>query len=287
MINPYEAPISAALRAMTGARPSGALSVEADEGMIGFSGAFEGGLLRRKTFDTTQLPDELPELFSQSYDWSKTQRGGPWYTCTVSADPRAGFSYAYDWQGDAIGDLSRLTKSVNGGVPGFILRTRFDRELLALVDDHEISTAILYFVPAELARGRTVAPELFQLYAVVDWQGDTNNGSLNQYFARAHDPYGGLDRAELYPATLQGLALIGHADAAALFRESLSVYAHFHPRVEQVRARLGLPTISSPEDSNAINAYWDVEATLNDLIVAHVREHIDRLVVAPVESGPA
>ncbi len=166
---------------------------------------------------------------------------------------------------------------MHGGLPSFILRARFDREIIANVKDHEISDAIMRFVPSEIERGGTVEPELLGLYGTVDWQSDSNNGSLNQYFARRRDPYGGLDRSLLYPATLKGLELIGHAPAAKLFRESISTYSHFHPWVENVREQLGIPKISSPDDSNVVSEYWDVEETLDQLRTAYVRKNIDQL----------
>jgi hypothetical protein len=279
MKHPHEPRLLALLLAQVGTRPRGEIVIDADDGVLSTTGFVESGLLRRSRRDAGDLwTPEMSSTVFDAYEASKASSEGAWYRCRVLVTSASEVAFSYFHQREALKDIAGIPRDSLGSLPGFVFRARFDRELLALIDDGDISTAILYFVPAELARGGAVSEELLSLYATVDWQGDTNNGSLNQYFARAQDPYGGLDRARLYGATLAGLELIGHDEAVALFREALAAYSEFHERVDAVREQLGIARLPSGVESDVINAYWDIERQVETVRAAYVRANLGMLV---------
>ena len=274
---PHEVAISASILAAVGDQPYGQFLVDADDGSIGATGSIESGWPARTVIGVHNLPDGFLDLLRKSFDASKEQSQGPWYHCKIHVHHDRAVSYQYSWQGAPYSSLSDIQRNSRGGFPSFILRSRFDKELISQLDDIDASTAILFYVPASIKRGIFVPQTLLDLYATIDWQGDSNNGSLNQYFSRDRDPYGGLDRAELYPATLRGLESIGHTEAAKLFREALSVYSHFYERVDLARTQIGIPSIQSSDDSDVLNNYWSVEKALDKLRADYVRSHIEQL----------
>lgn len=274
MGQPFESEISKCISSVLGAKPAGTLVVDADEGDVGTSGSFESGFLRRTRIDVLGLPDDLYELIEKAHEASKAHPGGPWYRCEISVDPREGFKFNYFWLADALMDLNSIPRGSLGGLPGGVLRARFDGQVIARLEDHEISGAILGFVASERSAGNTVRPTLLDLYGVADWHGDSNNGSLNQYFARTRDPYGGLERSELYGATLRGLEAIKHVRAVAHFREALAVYAHIYDRVSDACERLEVASIGHPEELPVVDDYWVIEKQIHSLISAYVRANV-------------
>lgn len=277
MSQSFESELSQCIHSALGARPSGTLVIDADDGCIGTSGGFESGIFRRKRVDVTGLPDNFHDLIEKSYEASKANPKGPWYRCEIAIQPRQGFHFTYFWLADALKDINSIPKGILGGLPGGVLRARFDAEVLERLEDHEISGAILAYVPSMSRAGHNVSSKLMDLYGVADWHGDSNNGSLNQYFARTLDPYSGFDRASLYGATLRGLEAIGHTEGLQHFSKALAVYSHLYERVDAVRKSLDIAAVSGPDEHPVVDDYWDIEPRIQSLLANHVRANVVEL----------
>ena len=260
--------MSKALSAALGAKSSALVVVEVEDECVTSTGDLESG-----------LPGDLIDVVLDAYEESKSDPSGPWYRCEIAFTRSGGFSFRYFWLADALANIEAVPPGSVGGLPAVLLRSRFDDKVLCRLDDYQIADALISFVPASIDRGDKVNARLVQLYAVSDWQGDSNNGSLNQYFSRSRDPYGGLDRELLYDSTLRGLELIGFRKAADHFREAIAAYAHLYDRVENARRRLGIEPLADAKASQVVDEYWDVEAQLTQFLAAYVRSHINELSV--------
>lgn len=273
MNRPFEIAASKVLASSLASLPSVLVVLEVDDGCVSSSGDFASG-----------LPSEMIDLVLDAYEQSKSDPSGPWYRCEIAFTQKDGFAFRYFWLADALANLDSVPPSRIGGLPAVLLRARLDDKVLSKLEDYQVSDALISFVPASIQRGGPVNARLIQLYAVADWHGDSNNGSLNQYFSRSRDPYGGLDREPLYDATLRGLELIGYRKAADHFREAIATYSQFYDRVENARNRLGIEPLADPTRSQVVDEYWDVETQLDQFLVAYVRSHINELSVAQIDT---
>jgi hypothetical protein len=278
-----ELQISDLLRAtITGAKPVGFIKCEAGEGTAGFTGGIKTGLLRRRK-DICKLLNESPEcelslsdLLLELREASRTESGGPWYRCNIHVDGTR-IAFQYFWENAQFTSVAELEPSIDGRVPHFVFERRFDRALVQDLTDFDVNTNLFFYAPARIKAGKPVTASLLEVFATQEWQSDVNNGAMNQYFGRDHEPMTGLLRSSMYGATYRGLLRIGHAEAAALFAESISSYAHFYPRVEAARAELGFPAVPKQEQSDAMSRYYALERSLDPARVRYIREHIVEL----------
>lgn len=271
------------LSAMPGANPKGLVRCSAEEGVTAYTGEVEAGLLRRKRHDVAGLLEQvrgdepdLSELLGDLREASRTRPHGPWYRCNVHVDGRA-ITFEYFWENGPYSSVKELEPDLHGSVPSFVYQRRFDRALVDELADHEVTSCLLPYVPARVGAGKPLTEPLLEVYATLEWQTDVDNGALEQYFAREHEPMTGLPRSSLYLPTHSGLLRVGHTEAAALFAESIALYAHFHPRVEAARREMGIPAVPAQEESDIMERFDVLAQSLEAARVAYVREHVEEL----------
>jgi len=240
----------------------GTIAVYLDEGLGGTS--FK--LIRRRRFrkdkriDSLKLKGANPSLSSLL---GKLRAGpdksrGPAYHCRIElAGENVSFHYWYE--ADAIADRGTIQRNIVNTTPAFLYDHLSFEELLDLVDGaYELDDLIDTYVSRRLSGAKTVPELLLDLYALLDWQGDMDNGSVNQFFARNTDLAGHLKREDLYPRIDRALATIGHQAGRAYFRESIALFAHFFPRVEAAREALGIRAVPRQEQSDIASRYHEV-----------------------------
>lgn len=270
---------------MPGPQPKGLIKCEAGSGSTGYSGSIEAGAAAtRKKLDFSEILNALPskglefsDLLLDLRELSKREPDGPWYRCNIRIDgSRVAFDYF--WQGAPFSLVRELEPNIHGTVPHFVFEQRFDRDLVEQLSDFDLNQSLFLYVPAQLNAGRTVPPPLLEIFAMVDWLSDVNNGTMDQYFAREYEGFTGrLARAELYEKTWHGLQRIGHEAGAALFAESIALYAHFHSRVEKARTEMGIPAVARQEKSDIMSRYYGMLDSIEAANVAYIRQHIGEL----------
>lgn len=179
-----------------------------------------------------------------------------------------------------LGSLNELALDENESVPSYVYRQRFDASLVAELSDFEVNAGIATHVQDRLAAGRPVSTALLELFATIDWEGDVNNGGLDQYFARRHSDISGRARGELYPLVHAGLQRIGAIEAAALFAEAIALHAHFHPEVEAARVAMGIAALTRRDESDIGGRYYRFQPELDGLRATWLRRHPEALEVA-------
>ena len=271
-----------------GPRPVGVIRAHAEHGAVGFRGAVEVGDQARRVVDfaspdfraahdgETGLIDLLEELRTASI----ASAPGPWYYVIISARPDDAIEFEYFLERTPLASIADLKLEQYDHVPAHVFRQRFDAALVAELSDFEVNAGIAAHVADRIDAGSPVSPVLLELFATIDWEGDVNNGGMDQYFARRHSDYSGAPRREYYPLVHAGLLRIGADAAAALFAESIALYAHFHPEVEQARVAMGIPAVARQETSDIGGRYYRFQADLDRLRAAHVRAHPEVLEVA-------
>jgi hypothetical protein len=215
-------------------------------------------------------------LFHDLREASRACPLGPFYRCHVHTGPD-GLRFEYFWEGQPYTSVKELVPNFSGRTPTFVFTQRFDKRLIEEISDADVETALVHYVPARVTQGRPVSEPLLELYALMEWQWDVYNGTMDQYFGRDHEFLTKLPRAELYAPTLRGLRRIGCDGAADLFAESLAVYAHLYPRVEAARAALGIPALPRRESHDLMERFYQLGPSLEPARVAYIRAHIAEL----------
>jgi hypothetical protein len=280
----FESAIANLIRSrIRGIWPVGLIKCEAGEGVAGFTGTIESGLLRRTKQSAVEILSDVrkgessfSDLLLKLREAARTRPDGPWYRCNIRLHG-VRVSFQYFWESVSFSSVKEVESDLNGCVPSFVFERRFDRLLVPELTDFDVNHALFVHVPARVRAGETVTEPLLKIYATLEWQSDVNNGTMDQYFAREHDPMTSLPRRELYGRTYNGLLDIGHERAASVFSESLSLYAHFYPRVEAARSELGFRAVPRQEQSDIMDKYWKIERSLDPARVKYVREHIVEL----------
>ncbi len=262
------------LRGVRGPNPEGTIVCKSADGMVGVSGGYEYGRFFRKSADfATAFPfnhknpeADLSWMLQELREASKSAPEGPWYRLNIHVRGKDRCEFEYFWEGTPVDRLADLERDTHGQLPTFPFRTRFDAALISQLDASQVHDAVTTY--AELPR------PLAEWFAVYDWMADTANGAMNQFFAREGTYMGGsAQRTDLFPLILAGLERAGLDDAAALYRESIALYAHFYERVEAAREALGIPAVERQEESDIMDRYYamdrDIQERLGDYFVAN------------------
>jgi hypothetical protein len=159
---------------------------------------------------------DLFELLRSLREASRQDPYGPYYRVNIHIRPFGTINYEYFWENSPIASLAEVERDIDGLVPDFLFKRRFDRGIVEELSDFGINNCLLFYVPARLVENKPVSKSLMEVFATVEWQSDMNNGGPNQHFARDHEPMTGLPREELYTITYRGLKRIKHQAAAAL-----------------------------------------------------------------------
>lgn len=279
-----ESQIKAHLRSCVGdAQPIGVIKCEVGDGVAGFTGEIETGLEVRRKHDATTLLDsargqrpDFSELLLQLRDASRRHALGPFYHCNIEFN-ESNIHFKYFWEGKPFKSIRDLEPALGGGVPSYVFTQRFDSALVEELTDFDVNNCLFFYVPMRFKEGKTVSDSLLEVFATLEWQSDVNNGAMNQYFARDHEPMTTLPRSKLYEKTLKGLLRIGLTEAATIFSDSVALYAHFYPRVEAARAELNIAAIPKQEQSNIMDRYYEMESKLDAARVKYMRKHIREL----------
>lgn len=283
-MNEIESQIRALLRSCVGDdRPIGVIKCEAGDGVAGFTGEIETGREIRRKQDATRLLEaargrrpDFSELLLQLRDASRQHALGPFYHCNIEFNEST-ILFEYFWEGKPFRSIRDLEPALGGGVPSYVFNQRFDSALVEELTDFDVNNCLFFYVPMRFKAGKTVSDSLLEVFATLEWQSDVNNGSMNQYFARDHEPMTALPRSKLYDKTLKGLLRIGLTEAARIFTDSVALYAHFYPRVEVARAELNIAAVPKQEQSNVMGSYYEMESALDAARVKYIREHIREL----------
>ncbi|MFZ6643948.1 DMP19 family protein [Undibacterium sp. TC4M20W] len=264
-----------------GALPSGTIRCKLDSGFIGYSGSITSGEKDRVktdiydlTSDTQEYEGSFSQLMEALWDASRSEPLGPLYHCNIDVLPEGGIQLHYFWEGTPFSSVRELETDSRRSAPSFVYRRRYDAALISQIKDYELDDGLYFFIPARVEAGKPISEPMLEIYATLDWQGDVNNGAMNQYFARAQSDTSGIERAHLYGPTYRGLQRIGHEAGAALYAESIALYAHFHDRVEQARAALGIAALPKTEQTDIMSRYYAINDSIESARRAYIRAHI-------------
>ncbi|QDT64630.1 DMP19 family protein [Calycomorphotria hydatis] len=244
---------------------TGLIRAEMIDGCSGFTGSYEyagsnhdfQSILPK---DYSQPRGSFGDLIEELHEASNSESfNSPWYRCNIEiANQSCSFQYWYE--DSSISDLSAIERDLSGQLPSFPFRNRFSNELLKQLEESDYEVAFLAFVPNALANGTSLPPKLYSFFGLYDFLSDTFNGGLNQYFAREDDCFGaGIDRSLLYEKVRESLSLLDMPDALVIFDEAISLYSHFHPRVDQARVEMNIPAVPRQEESDIGGRLYDIQ----------------------------
>lgn len=273
------------VKADKGFWPEGEIKCQMSDGSIGHTGSWTSGLIKKEKRSVTKLfndedqDDSFTDLLHELRTASKNVENGPIYRCNISfKGNKVNFEYFYE--NAKFDSLDELEPDMNGNLPNFIYERMFTKEIIAHIDNWEIDSAIFMFVPEQKKRGDPLPEILLDMYALVDWQSDTDNGGLNQYFARDCDYFGCFDREELYPRVLKAIKLISHKVAENLYQEGIALYAHHYDRVNRAREVMSIPEVPKQEESDINERYFDMYSDLEKVRQQYVKEHAEKYEVS-------
>lgn len=267
-------------RADLGAWAEGQIKCDMSNGSVGHTGHIEYGLLKKSKKDISEIFDALDLDYEDGFESklfelreaSIKESKGPIYRCNINIKGK-NIEFEYFWEGSEFKSLAEIEPDIDGNLPSFIYEKIFDEKLISYVDNWEIDSAIFMFVPAQKQRNKLIPEDLLDMYALVDWQSDTDNGGLNQYFARDIDYFGCFNRDDLYPRVLRAIKKMNHQIAEALFEEAIALYAHFYNRVDRAREIMAIAPVEKQENSDINDRYFQM---YNDLEIKRrifVKEH--------------
>lgn len=198
----------------------------------------------------------------------------PWYRCNIEVRGKES-TFRYWREDPAITDLSLLEPNVHGSMPMFLFREKFPVALLQQLKPGDYESAFLEFVPRAIENGKQVPQIALGYFALVDWQTDTSNGSLDQYFSREYDCLGGATkRTDLYPQVRDTLKFLDLDDATKLFEEAMALYSHFHDSVNQLRAAMGIAAVPMQTESDIMDRYYDMLEDIESRQWSYFGEHL-------------
>lgn len=258
-------------------------------GAQSFDGTVRRGLFRREAplrdpasgdivgFETPPgAMDPVSEALFALHDASRAEPLGPWYYAELSLRADGSCVAAYRWEGTDVASIAELVPD-SLGLPTFPFKQRLRASLLRDWPRAQLMYAIETFVVHRASAGDAVPDLHLDLYAVGDWLADTGNGGHDQYFARTTDYLGGrLPRVELYERAHRMLGRLPDPAGRTLFEEAVATWAHFHPRLDERRERLGIagrPRVEQSDlDGRFHQASSGIEAALCDFVAAHLDE---------------
>ena len=262
-------------RKFVGEQPIGLITANSSDGGVSHSGTIELGSTTRRKIDVVEAffsgGGGLGNLLQELYETSMNTPEGPWYHCKVKIHPDWSINFEYFLESKPFSSIDELEKDEQGSVPSFVFKEHFDVGLISELSDYDVNRGLSDYVQSQLLQGREVSKELLELYATTDWEGDVNNGAMNQYFARSNDSVTDMPRTEMYPLVHAGLLRIGANEAAAIFDESLALYSHFYPEVDAIRSNLGIPPIQIQEQSDIMQRYYQSQPQLDELRAKYLR----------------
>ena len=184
--------------------------------------------------------------------------------------------FLYYREGDEFSSIEDIPKDIHGGIPSFVYRKMFSKDLILATENYRMTIDQSEFVQA-LIRADKPVPEKHKLfYSLSDLIGDVNNGGFNQYFERTKTwDSVQLPRKDLYADVDAALAVMDFSPARDIFREALAIYAHLYPRVETARKALGIPAIEKQETTDLDSRYYDILSDLEKNFAAYIKTNLD------------
>lgn len=274
-------------KADLGIWPEGQVKCDMSGGSVGHTGSITSGLLKKTKTDITEILDKLDLDYEDDFgsklyklrEESKKESLGPIYRCNINVKGQ-NIEFEYFWESSPFRALSEVEPDINGSLPNFIYEKLFTEELISHVDKWELDSAIFMFVPAQKQRNEEIPEDLLDMYALVDWQSDTDNGGLNQYFARDVDYFCCYDREELYPRVLRAINKVNHPTAESLFSEAMALYSHFYDRVNRAREAMDIVPIEKKEESDINDRYFQMYDDLESKRRDFVKENAEQFAVS-------
>lgn len=274
-------------RANLGTWAEGQVKCDMSGGSVGYTGSIKSGLLKKTKSDITEVLNKLNLEYGKDFgsklyelrEESKKETLGPIYHCNINVKCK-NVEFEYFWEGTPFQSLSEIEPDINGSLPNFIYERMFTKELISYVDKWELDSAIFMFVPAQKQRNGVIPEDLLDMYALIDWQSDTNNGGLNQYFARDVDYFGCFNREELYPRVLMAINKVNHQIAQNLYSEAMALYSHFYERVDRARDAMNIAPVEKQEESDINDRYFQMYDELELKRRDFVKEHSELYAVS-------
>lgn len=254
------------LSSLGGPIHTGLIKCDASSGYM----AMTGSLQRSESAETTDFLSLLPQdydnperdftsLVERLHKESLGNSDLPsWYRCNIQIRG-SDCTFRFWREDEAVTDLSVLEPTIDGSTPTFPFRNKFPLALLQQLREAEYHDAFLTFAPLAMLEQRQISGTFLGYFALIDWQADTNNGSLDQYFARPTDWLGAeVERARLYPEVRSSLRRLDLPAALDLFEEAIGLYSHFHQRVDEARAAMGIAAVPKQTQSDIMGRYYDM-----------------------------
>ena len=263
----------------------GYITCELNDGSAGYSGSLltSNSSTHQQSIDITSIFDDLrrkndlkfDELLFSLREASKAYPHGPIYHCEIEINGY-NVSFNYFWENESFDTLDQIKRTNANTLPTFIYEKIFNEELVSFIGDYEIDAAIGFHVSSQYCKEKNINNSLLEMYALIDWQWDTENGGLDQYFARNMDYFDCYPRENLYPFVLKALETLNYYEATELFKECIALYSHFYDRVDNARKIMGIPSIEKQTESDINQRYYTVYEILASYRHNHIRENIKR-----------
>ncbi len=184
---------------------------------------------------------------------------------------RIGFEYF--WENAPFESLEELKPPIRGKTPDFLFKQRFDGELIAFIDDHEIDTAISVFVANRRKNGQSVPESLLDMYALVAWHRTVVSEGFMQHFADLESVSQPLPVVEWYERTARMLSKLDQPDVLDVVKLSLGLYSSLYAAVEPIRVALGINKVTEIDENDLYERFGAVESAIQKAWRTEVRSN--------------
>ncbi len=245
-----------------GAKGTGKLELDFDNGALGTAGKLEAGLMKKKTewahdFLGTIYPN-YSDTLTELYETSKSHSEGPVYKYVITFT-KGKIAFSKYLERSPVNSLSDIAKDPHGSYPLMAYRRYFTEELIeaSLQGDLRIGQQVL--VEHLMQTGQSVPDHHMEFHALNDLISDFYNGGFNQYFSRSVS-WDAIksERKDLYPFIRQALIKLEEDEALTVFEEAVALYAHYHPHVEEGRKLMNIASVPKQEESDVGNRFWSI-----------------------------
>lgn len=244
-----------------------------------FRGEIKAGRIRKTSYDLSELlrtrgdsTDEFFDHLRRLWEESEHHELGPFYRLDVEIEGKK-IDFEYSWENAPFESLGELKPPLSGKTPDFLFKQRFDEELIAFVEDHELDTAVSEFVAYRRNNGQSVPEPLLDMYALVSWHWTIVSEGFMQHFADLERVRQPLPVVEWYERAARVLSKLDQADAQNVMKLSLGLYSSLYKAVEPIRIALGVNKVTEIDENDLYDKFGAVESQLQKAWRSEIRSN--------------
>jgi len=200
------------------------LLIDLDDGSYSPSGSVERFLGTAVSINELRWPVELSQSIFNLGQRSRDGGAAAIYSVELLWERGGTPAFLYRREESRVKSLSEVRRNVHGQLPMFMFRSALDTDLVKELAPKEVIYAIQTFVHAQRDK-RPINPRLLEITDAYEWMGAVGRGGSDSYFLQGDIYDRPITGADTLRRIRSGLLEQGENELAALFDESLRVYA--------------------------------------------------------------